>query len=82
MVRIVKKRALFMVGVLLTTIVGSVSSLVKTNFSKEVSFFVDIAHADIPAAPTGGEPAGGDSGAGAGGGAGAGADAGCSDGSY
>ncbi|MFA5132144.1 MAG: hypothetical protein WC444_02330 [Candidatus Paceibacterota bacterium] len=79
MTRIIKKRALFFVGVVVTSVVGGLTSFLQTNYSKNESLlsgslFAETAHADI-APSDASNLCGGDSG-------GAGGDGGCSDGCY
>lgn len=73
MARMLRKRTLFLMGILITTIVGSFSGFIKNNFFKSGSL-IATAYADIS---SGSDSGGGDSSSDSGSG-----DAGCSDGCY
>ncbi len=75
MVRIIKKRVLFFMGVTLTSILGFFGNFIHTNYSESGSLLINTAHADVPSG--GVNTGGGDGCSGDGDGCG-----GCSDGCY
>ncbi len=48
MVRIIRRKFLFIVGILITGLLGSINSYMRTNYSKSNSLIAPTANADIP----------------------------------
>lgn len=67
MAKILKKRALFLVGVTITGVISVFSTFYKNNFSKDSSLLITTAYADhLSGAGDGGGSGGSDGGGGAG----------------
>jgi len=49
MIKVIKKRTSFLLSILVTGILGTIGGYVSSNYSKDGSFLVPIAKADIPA---------------------------------
>ncbi|MFZ1627065.1 MAG: hypothetical protein WAT81_04650 [Candidatus Moraniibacteriota bacterium] len=47
MVRIIKKRAYLLVGILISSLFGTLGSIVRSQYSKADSWFIPSARADI-----------------------------------
>lgn len=74
MIQRAKKKTSFLLGILITGILGTIGGYVNSNYSKNSSLFVTIAKADIP----GSSGFGGDGGSGGDGGDGGGSGGDCS----
>ncbi|MFA6078043.1 MAG: hypothetical protein WC724_03450 [Candidatus Paceibacterota bacterium] len=53
MIQKAKKRTSFFLGILVTSILGTIGGYVNSNYSKDGSFLVSVAKADVPS-PFGG----------------------------
>lgn len=49
MIQKAKKRTSFFLGILITSILGAIGGHINANYSKDGSFLVPVAKADIPA---------------------------------
>ncbi|TSC54650.1 MAG: hypothetical protein LiPW30_116 [Parcubacteria group bacterium LiPW_30] len=67
MIQKAKKKTSFLLSILVTGILGTIGGYISSNYSKDSSFLVPVAKADVPFNPFGGGGDGGSGGDGDGG---------------